>query len=540
MDPLSITVSTVSLFKEVLLVSRFIYRKMESAKDAQSEKDDLCAQFELEVLFLQSLGHVFQGGITKNQAIDTRWMNFLHRTLERMNDACSAYRTLAAEKDADYQKYSPFLNSTEHNTKIDFDVDAPLSSKKRFSIGQLLGAGGKVKDDPKWDWKWAFIGKRKFESLIREFQRLNGRLKDILPLAIAHMSPSRPDEKSAARLGLKPHYHLRSLASQQPAGVGSFLLKDKMLEVDETGPSVVVGLLSRTKKKTAGLDAVLVEYKEYAPEQSSDRQLSLHKEGLAHLATLLKSAGECDLATLPFKGIMEQDRQHRHAFIFGFPKGTDDSVPPLSLNFMISEGKNEDRLDLDQRFAVAQRLAKSMGVLHADGWVHKSIRSESILFFRSRDGRSLLIHTPYVTNFEFSRPEGQYTGEQHFVEDEDWQRNLYRHPERQGMPTSSFRKEHDIYALGIILLEIGLWEEAASIYRHQREKAPNAQLRPTHLQNIFLKSAKSRLAHHMGTRYLEAVLACIDGEFDGAAAEADFPMIFYEKVTEKLERPFDS
>lgn len=45
-------------------------------------------------------------------------------------------------------------------------------------------------------------------------------------------------------------------------------------------------------------------------------------------------------------------------------------------------------------------------------------------------------------------------------------RDIYRHPERQGQPTTPFKKIHDIYSLGVVLLEIGLWEPAIKLQRN--------------------------------------------------------------------------
>ena len=43
-------------------------------------------------------------------------------------------------------------------------------------------------------------------------------------------------------------------------------------------------------------------------------------------------------------------------------------------------------------------------------------------------------------------------------------RNVYRHPHRQQSPTEVFNKIHDIYALGVVLLEIG--KVSHSRWRH--------------------------------------------------------------------------
>ena len=59
---------------------------------------------------------------------------------------------------------------------------------------------------------------------------------------------------------------------------------------------------------------------------------------------------------------------------------------------------------------------------------------------------------PWIFGFEFSRPENYFSAG--FI-DTCPDRDVYRHPERQGQPLTTFKKTHDIYALGIVLLEIG-------------------------------------------------------------------------------------
>ena len=60
---------------------------------------------------------------------------------------------------------------------------------------------------------------------------------------------------------------------------------------------------------------------------------------------------------------------------------------------------------------------------------------------------------PWLHGFEYSRPELDFSAG--FV-DSCPSRDIYRHPERQGQPQKLFNKLHDIYALGVVLLEIGI------------------------------------------------------------------------------------
>ncbi len=95
--------------------------------------------------------------------------------------------------------------------------------------------------------------------------------------------------------------------------------------------------------------------------------------------------------------------------------------------------------------------------------VHESFRSENILFFapQAKDtndtayadaSEKVDLNQPWIFGFEFSRPDTFFSAG--FI-DTCPDRDVYRHPERQGQPLTTFKKMHDIYSLGIVLLEIG-------------------------------------------------------------------------------------
>jgi len=59
---------------------------------------------------------------------------------------------------------------------------------------------------------------------------------------------------------------------------------------------------------------------------------------------------------------------------------------------------------------------------------------------------------PWIFGFTNSRPEDAFSSGR---DDTCLARDIYRHPSRQGVPTEPFKKLHDVYALGVVLLEIG-------------------------------------------------------------------------------------
>ena len=101
---------------------------------------------------------------------------------------------------------------------------------------------------------------------------------------------------------------------------------------------------------------------------------------------------------------------------------------------------------------------------------------------------------PWVLGFEFSRPEPFFSaGQADFEPSHD----IYRHPERQGQPQELFKKIHDIYALGVILLEIGLWEPAIRLERNMFAHTGNAYA----VQPQLIKHAQKSLESRVGRKY---------------------------------------
>lgn len=90
--------------------------------------------------------------------------------------------------------------------------------------------------------------------------------------------------------------------------------------------------------------------------------------------------------------------------------------------------------------------------------MHESFRSSNILFWTAESisqnpsdldsslESKLDYAQPWVLGFEFSRPEADFSSG---FKDICKERDIYRHPERQGLPDKRFTKIHDIYSLGM-------------------------------------------------------------------------------------------
>jgi hypothetical protein len=135
-----------------------------------------------------------------------------------------------------------------------------------------------------------------------------------------------------------------------------------------------------------------------------------------------------------------------------------------------------------------------------------------------------------------------------------WEKNLYRHPRRQGLkPEEDYTMQHDIYSLGVCLLEIGLWGSFVIYHDEDSRPTPSPVLaildspEKDKIQKAFLVKdtlvslAKQWLPSRMGDKYTEIVITCLtcldgsDATFgdDSEFKDADGVLIgvrFIEKV----------
>lgn len=201
---------------------------------------------------------------------------------------------------------------------------------------------------------------------------------------------------------------------------------------------------------------------------------------------------------------------------------------PQSLRASLIGG--ETNHSLSDRLDIAKDLAKSISFVHTFGFVHKNVRPENILV--STDKPSSLGHS-FLVGFEEFR-----TAEGHTLRFGDcaWEKNLYRHPRRQGpRPDDYYIMQHDIYSLGVCMLEVGMWESFVFYVNEDGTCVPSPILgalsggssvwEPVLAKDILLSLARAVLPTRMGTKYariVETCLTCLDEENADFGDEREF------------------
>ncbi|KAI3320715.1 hypothetical protein HD806DRAFT_228049 [Xylariaceae sp. AK1471] len=315
------------------------------------------------------------------------------------------------------------------------------------------------------------------------------------------------------------------------------------------------------------------------------------------LAFKLSRADPLAFGLLNCKGVVAVPRQGRHPqlplphlrpshpnqhdyacfrFVFRIPEGMEvlQSLRHLLLN-------SDAHISLSRKVRIARELAKAVNYVHTFAFVHKNVRPESVLCFedpRASTPSPSSSSRAFLVGFDAFRAAAAETI---MAGDMRWDRNVYRHPLRQGDdPAEKYRMQHDIYSLGVCLLEIGLWESFVE-YTTEDEVArlPQAKLGRTYnhfqtwlrenppktistrqddgaarflnavafrLKDYLVEQTRTRLAPRMGEKYAHAVLSCLtcldedNEDFGGvevanASDDATAALCFIEGIMKYLD-----
>ena len=152
-----------------------------------------------------------------------------------------------------------------------------------------------------------------------------------------------------------------------------------------------------------------------------------------------------------FDDYEEIEKEQRYGIIYARPYG----IGQITQRSLFTLLKNLAQPSLTDRIQLSRNITSCLLYLHTVNWIHKDLRSESIIFYKE-EGQKFTFSQPIISGFDHSRPdqEGTVTTSIKLRP----RNELYKHPLNQGkVPKEHGCKVFDIYALGLILLEVAYW-----------------------------------------------------------------------------------
>ncbi|KAL8733480.1 MAG: hypothetical protein Q9166_002107 [cf. Caloplaca sp. 2 TL-2023] len=328
---------------------------------------------------------------------------------------------------------------------------------------------------------------------------------------------------------------------------------------------------------------VFVEWQSYrgSDEQPNDlAEQQIHKLG----DFLLVPNRPSEIRSLECLGLFEDRANDRYGVVYDLPAHlrnlplptrTEDRriFNPSTLSDLIH---NIDGIaDLGVRFDLAKKLVQSVVVLHTCGWLHKNICPGNILFFAARPvngekvkdykkdfGRPVLMgygvsRPDYISRSEayelplmsrapghlggsnvvgqakklppLSRAPGYLGGSDVVGQAKKLTPLIYQHPDRATNSNRRFRHGYDLYSLGLVLLEIGLWQDLqkfdTSIFKDAYE-----------FHHFVLKRLVPDLWGQCGAIYGEVVRECLTLGTDDAAMAEERQRKLAVRFSERLDK----
>ncbi|KAL9587547.1 MAG: hypothetical protein Q9203_003459 [Teloschistes exilis] len=392
----------------------------------------------------------------------------------------------------------------------------------------------------------------------RQHDQVLARLADFKSLNAANEAPTsqKPPDYESIMSGTHLKYsqvYYQESNEQDPATTGANASSPP--SSSPSSPSLPSSSPASSRTRVEGkffpgdgtLIQIWIEWKSYKELWSSQRVKYIPQpdnlKRVRELAALLQSpkpAEFCAPHCLGYFDDRDDAENSEHEYRFGIVYEKPEKLAPVSLHEMMAKYPQPAAKN---RIILAHKISVCILYLHAVNWLHKSLRSDSIVFFPPFKG----LAEPYLTGYEYARADRP--GETTTGGDVDEWTELYVHPDYQGSGTKgTYRKTFDIYSLGIILLEIAYWMpvetivgidmEAADVF--DRVKGMRAQL-------VRRDSKVMRtLSENLGQSYHDAVRACLQGreafgiglgesEVD-VGAGAKLQREFTEKVTDVLEK----
>jgi hypothetical protein len=392
--------------------------------------------------------------------------------------------------------------------------------------------------------RWTLKVKDSLELLVTDMERWQRRFLDYIQ--ILHFSgygfETVGPQPRAALTNLGPSSRPRSVNDNKAVAVSiatdnRFQLSS--IPVTDGELQSIAGSLLRRPQETASRTDFLVEYRVIGRDENAAHVESV----IRNTIQILDNANPLVMHVLRCEGFVTQPLHRRHQLVLSFPPGMNS---PRTLRDILLDD-DFSRPSIDARVELSRHIATAVLYAHTSGLVHKSVRPEDIIIFHHDDTTAkegdrnfskpsgASIGVPFLTGFSSARLEAANVDSSLRTND-DWKRDLYSHPSRQCQPTMKYAMAHDIFSVGVILLEIGLWESLITFDNASKNDTINErvipdgnkmyqnikQMQPSAgklFQSTFEEIATIELPSEMGSRFSQIVSQCLRAVEEGLGEE---------------------
>ena len=300
-------------------------------------------------------------------------------------------------------------------------------------------------------------------------------------------------------------------------------------------------------------EPVLVDFGysfDFASSRKNNPALKRYESLILALQCPESEQDEIYTGCLRIRGWFVDSPRGRFGFIYAIPQPSplnrnprSPATPPATLlSFLQHSGStdSENTPSLEDRFKLALNLVTNLLHTHAKGVTHRHINSNNIVFVEgvqqtheSKPWKEGIIRKPYLVSWDQSSDDAANPGEEMHVP------RLYRHPDSTIGLRSAFRSAFDVYSLGLVLLEIGLWLPLHKLFKTK------------YTLDKFRHKLRSTYAHKLagkcGSIYMKVVEYCLHAadtetsvppsqRFSADFQQAKRQQDFYWKALKPLER----
>ncbi|KAK8122861.1 hypothetical protein PG984_011531 [Apiospora sp. TS-2023a] len=310
---------------------------------------------------------------------------------------------------------------------------------------------------------------------------------------------------------------------------------------------------------TIGSEHVVFETFYYTPSPDDGAPHSATMKQVQHISGLLSAVKHRqNFYILPFRGFFHNRVRHEFGLVFDAPLSFDAAHGFCSLRDLY---KKHGIVPLGHRISLIYALCVAIENFHRVGWVHKGIRSGNVAFSSMTDDDSagqspqasepagnflrqgggeakgitarikgFDLAQPCLFGFEYARADDEWT---RLEEDINPQNNMYRHPDRWGRPKVRYTKAHDVYALGIVILEIALWKDIESISKSKDQRPGN--MTASYVYERAMNKCQGEVGHRVGDVLAQVIVTCLDfTELTKGLSEYESQLYFQHKVKSQI------